>query len=183
MQGWQVGFQELNPDVTVEYDPIGSGGGREQFLSGGSNFAGSDAFLKDDEFEQSKERCAGDRGAINLPHYISPIAIPYNLLAVVDSLNLTPDVIGGIFANTITNWNDPAIADRQPRRRVARPGDQPGAPLRRVRHHRELHRLHGPGRARRRGRSVRSSCGTTTARAAAKAPRAPRGVVAAVGRR
>ena len=116
MQGWQVGFQELNPDATVEYDPIGSGGGREQFLSGGSDFAGSDAFLKDDEFEASKERCAGDGGAINLPHYISPIAIPYNLPGV-DSLNLTPDVIGGIFANTITNWNDPAIAERQPRRR------------------------------------------------------------------
>ncbi len=113
MQGWQVGFQELNPDVTIEYDPIGSGGGREQFLSGGSDFAGSDAFLKDDEFEASKERCAGDAGAINLPHYISPIAIPYNLPGV-DSLNLTPDVIGGIFANTITNWNDPAIAEINP---------------------------------------------------------------------
>ena len=113
MQGWQVGFQELNPDVTVEYDPIGSGGGREQFLSGGSTFAGSDAFLKDDEFEQSIERCAGDGGAINLPHYISPIALPYNVPGV-DSLNLTPDVIGGIFANTITNWNDPAIAEINP---------------------------------------------------------------------
>ena len=41
MQGWQVGFQELNPDVTVEYDPIGSGGGRERFLEGATSFAGS----------------------------------------------------------------------------------------------------------------------------------------------
>lgn len=113
MQGWQVGFQDLNPDVTVEYDPIGSGGGREQFLSGGSVFAGSDAFLKDDEFETSKERCAGDGGAINLPHYISPIAIPYNLDGV-DRLNLSPELIGGIFANTISNWNDPAIAELNP---------------------------------------------------------------------
>jgi len=113
MQGWQVGFQELNPDATIEYDPIGSGGGREQFLSGGSIFAGSDAFLKDDEFEASKERCAGEGGAINLPHYISPIAIPFNLSGV-DSLNLTPEVIGGIFANSISNWNDPAIADLNP---------------------------------------------------------------------
>jgi phosphate transport system substrate-binding protein len=113
MQGWQVGFQELNPDTTIEYDPSGSGGGREQFLAGGSSFAGSDAFLKDDEFEQSKERCAGDSGAINLPHYISPIAIPFNLSGV-DTLNLTPEVIGGIFANTITNWSDPVIADLNP---------------------------------------------------------------------
>ena len=114
MAGWQAGFQELNPDATVEYDPIGSGGGREQFLSGGSVFAGSDAFLKDDEFAQSQERCAGDGGAINLPHYISPIAIPYNLPSVEGTLNMTPEVIAGIFANEITNWDDPAIAEINP---------------------------------------------------------------------
>jgi len=113
MQGWQVGFQELNPDVTVEYDPIGSGGGRERFLEGATVFAGSDAFLKDDEFEASKERCAGDQGAINLPHYISPIAIPFNVDGV-DSLNLSPELIAGIFANEVTNWNDPAIAELNP---------------------------------------------------------------------
>ena len=115
MQGWQAGFQAANPDATVEYDPIGSGGGRETFLSGGSDFAGSDAALKDDEFEQSKDRCAGDQGAINLPHYISPIAIPYNLPSIEGStVNLTPELVAGIFANEITNWTDPAIAEVNP---------------------------------------------------------------------
>jgi len=115
MQGWQVGFQELNPDVTVEYDPIGSGGGRERFLEGATSFAGSDAALKDDEFEASIERCPGEQGAINLPHYISPIALPYNLPSIGDTqLNLTPELIAGIFANTITNWTDPAIAEVNP---------------------------------------------------------------------
>jgi len=115
MQGWQAGFQEVATDATVEYDPIGSGGGRETFLAGGSDFAGSDAFLKDDEFETSIERCSGEQGAINLPHYISPIALPYNLPSIEgETLNLTPDVIAGIFANEITNWNDPAIAADNP---------------------------------------------------------------------
>jgi phosphate transport system substrate-binding protein len=115
MQGWQAGFQELNPDATVEYDPIGSGGGRETFLSGGSDFAGSDAALKDDEYQQSIERCAGDQGAVNLPHYISPIALPYNLPSLEgETLNLSPEVIAGIFANEITVWNDPAIAADNP---------------------------------------------------------------------
>ncbi len=115
MQGWQAGFQGINPDTTVEYDPIGSGGGRETFLSGGSDFAGSDAALKDDEFAQSIDRCAGDLGAINLPHYISPIAIPYNLPSLEgETLNLSADVIAGIFANEITEWNDPAIAADNP---------------------------------------------------------------------
>ena len=115
MQGWQAGFQAENPDATVEYDPIGSGGGRETFLAGGSDFAGSDAALKDDEYQQSIERCAGDQGAVNLPHYISPIALPYNLPSLEgETLNLSPEVIAGIFANEITVWNDPAIAADNP---------------------------------------------------------------------
>jgi phosphate transport system substrate-binding protein len=115
MAGWQAGFQAANPDATVEYDPIGSGGGREQFLAGGSDFAGSDAALKDEEYQQSIERCEGDQGAVNLPHYISPIALPYNLPSLEgETLNLSPEVIAGIFANEITVWNDPAIAADNP---------------------------------------------------------------------
>jgi phosphate transport system substrate-binding protein len=115
MQGWIAGFQELNPGATVEYDPIGSGGGRETFLEGGSDFAGSDAALDEEEYQQSIDRCEGDQGAINLPHYISPIAIPYNLPSIEgETLNLSPEVIAGIFANEITNWNDAAIAADNP---------------------------------------------------------------------
>ena len=113
MQGWQAGFQTENPDATVEYDPVGSGGGRETFLAGGSDFAGSDAALKDEEYEASKDSCAGDMGAINLPHYISPIAVAYNLPGV-DELNLDPAVIAGIFTGAITSWDDPAIAADNP---------------------------------------------------------------------
>ncbi len=115
MAGWQAGWQRANPDATVEYDPIGSGGGRETFLAGGSDFAGSDSALKDEEYEASIDRCAGDGGAINLPHYISPIAIPYNLPSLEgETLNLSADVIAGIFANEITRWNDDAIAADNP---------------------------------------------------------------------
>lgn len=113
MAAWQAGFQAAYPDTTVEYDPIGSGGGREQFLAGATALAGSDAYLNDDEYQKSIERCAGDQGAINLPHYISPIAVAYNLPGVA-ALNLTPAAVAGIFAGTITNWNDPAIADANP---------------------------------------------------------------------
>src|SRR5262245_2549700 len=108
MQAWTVGFQEGNPDATVQYDPVGSGGGRTAFLSGGADFAGSDAALNDDDFAKSKERC-GDEGAIDLPHYISPIAIAFNLPGV-DSLKLTPATAAGIFTGKIKKWNDPALA-------------------------------------------------------------------------
>src|SRR3954454_21143281 len=60
MQGWTAGFNTAQPQVTVNYDPVGSGGGREQFLSGGVDFAGSDSPLStDEELPQAKKRCGG----------------------------------------------------------------------------------------------------------------------------
>ncbi len=110
-QAWVAGFAELQPGVTVNYDPIGSGGGREQFLAGGTVFAGSDAYLDDEELTLAQERCGGD--PVEFPVYVSPIAVAYNLPGV-DSLNLSPAAVAGIFAGTITTWNDPAIADDNP---------------------------------------------------------------------
>lgn len=107
---WIAGFQADNPDVTVTYDPIGSGGGRSQFLSGGVAFAGSDAVLDDEELAQSRDVCGPD-GAIDLPLYISPIAVIYHLEGVDEQLRLSPETIAGIFNQEITNWNDPAIAE------------------------------------------------------------------------
>jgi len=112
MQGWQAGFSTMQPDVTVNYDPVGSGGGREQFLAGGTDFAGSDAALSDDELTTATERC-GDAGVFELPNYISAIAVVYNLEGV-DDLNLSPATLAGIFAGTITTWNDPLIAADNP---------------------------------------------------------------------
>jgi phosphate transport system substrate-binding protein len=110
---WRAGFQEQNPDVTVNYDPIGSGGGREQFASGGFPFAGSDSYLTDDEDELSAatKRC-GDE-PIQVPNYISPIAVIYNVEGV-DNLQLSPDTLAMIFNNEITEWDDPAIAADNP---------------------------------------------------------------------
>jgi phosphate transport system substrate-binding protein len=110
MAAWQAAFQSANPDVTVNYDPVGSGGGREQFLAGGAIlFAGSDAALTDEELTKSKTRCAGGTGAIDLPVYVSPIAVAFNLPGVT-SLQMSADTIAKIFAGKIKKWNDPAIA-------------------------------------------------------------------------
>ncbi|TFV62949.1 UNVERIFIED_ORG: phosphate ABC transporter substrate-binding protein PstS [Bacillus sp. AZ43] len=112
MQGWTAGYSSVQPDVTVNYDPVGSGGGREQFLAGGTDFAGSDAALDDEELTQAEERC-GPSGVFELPNYISPIAVVYNLEGVED-LNLSAATVAGIFNQQITTWNDPAIAADNP---------------------------------------------------------------------
>lgn len=109
MEAWRAGFQSLNPDVTVNYDPVGSGGGRTQFLDGATSFAGSDSLMKEDEYALAVDRCEGDLGAIHLPTYISPIAVIFNLEGI-DSINMDADTIADIFNANITMWNDPAIA-------------------------------------------------------------------------
>lgn len=111
MEAWRAGFQSANPNVTVNYDPVGSGGGRTQFLDGATSFAGSDAQMDDEEYELAIARCDGESGAIHLPMYISPIAVIFNLEGV-DSLNMDADTIANIFNGTITSWDDAAIAEQ-----------------------------------------------------------------------
>ncbi|WP_309131369.1 phosphate ABC transporter substrate-binding protein PstS [Brevibacterium sp.] len=112
MDAWTADFATANSGVTVNYSPDGSGAGREQFLGGNAQFAGSDAHLDDDEAESAKEVC-GPEGAYEFPVYVSPIAVAFNLKGV-DSLNLSPETIAKIFKGEITNWNDKAIKADNP---------------------------------------------------------------------
>jgi phosphate transport system substrate-binding protein len=112
MTAWIAGYQGVQPGVTVQYDSIGSGGGRENIISGASDFAGSDAYLDEEEREAVKESC-GDGGAYHIPVYISPVAVPYNLPGV-DGLQLKPETLAKIMNQDITVWNDPAIAADNP---------------------------------------------------------------------
>lgn len=113
MEAWVAGFQEANPDATVSYDPVGSGGGREQFVSGGTVFGGTDAELADEELAAAQKRCGGADNLIEFPGYISPIAIVYNLEGV-EKLQLSPETLASVLKQEITNWNDPAIAQDNP---------------------------------------------------------------------
>ncbi|MCW2683343.1 MAG: Extra-cellular phosphate-binding protein [Blastococcus sp.] len=112
MEAWQAGFQGEYPDVQFSYDPVGSGGGREQFIGGSTDFAGSDSALDEEELAAARERCAGGE-IFQLPNYISPIAVLFNVEGV-DELNLTPQTIASIFTGAISTWNDPAIAAENP---------------------------------------------------------------------
>jgi phosphate transport system substrate-binding protein len=105
---WRQAFQTANSGVTVNYDPAGSGAGRTAFIGGGAQFAGSDAYLSDEELAGEFPLCADDAHPIDLPVYISPIAIAFNVEGV-DTLNLSADTVAGIFAGKITKWNDSAI--------------------------------------------------------------------------
>ncbi|HLV05045.1 phosphate ABC transporter substrate-binding protein PstS [uncultured Georgenia sp.] len=114
VQGWIAGFMDQHPDVTVTYDPTGSGTGREQFLNGTTLFAGTDSTLDEEELAAGVDRCFGGE-VIELPLYISPIAVIYNLPSVdAEHINMDPETIAGVFTGEITSWNDPAIAEANP---------------------------------------------------------------------
>ncbi|GAA2240270.1 phosphate ABC transporter substrate-binding protein PstS [Herbiconiux moechotypicola] len=112
-EAWIAAFQTANPDVTINYDPQGSGAGRESFISGAAAFAGSDSALSDDELAGEFGSCAPDTKAIDLPVYISPIAVVFNIEGV-DELNLDAVTLANIFNGSITTWNDPAIVALNP---------------------------------------------------------------------
>lgn len=113
-EGWIAGFQEIAPGVTVSYDPVGSGGGRSQFLDGTVLFAGSDSVMDEEEIASAQERCFGGE-ALELPLYISPIAVVYNLPDTgVEHIQLDAETIAKIFRGEIAAWDDPAITEQNP---------------------------------------------------------------------
>jgi phosphate transport system substrate-binding protein len=112
MNAWIASFQNANPDATLSYDPVGSGGGREQFIAGGTAFGGTDSAMDEAELADVAKRCAPGE-YIEIPVYISPIAVAYNVDGV-DELNLSASTMAKIFDSKITKWNDPAIASENP---------------------------------------------------------------------
>ncbi len=112
MDAWIGGFGLLHPNVQLQYSPDGSGAGRSALLAGAVDFAGSDAYLQEEEMDQAREVC-GPGGALDIPAYISPIAVAFNLPGI-DSLNMDAATIARIFRGEIETWNDPAIADQNP---------------------------------------------------------------------
>jgi phosphate transport system substrate-binding protein len=113
-EAWIAEFENANSGATVSYDAVGSGGGREQFIAGGVAYAGSDAALEEEEgeLEKAAKRCNPGK-LIEVPAYVSPIAIIYNLEGV-ESLQLDPETLAKIFNQEIDSWNDPAIAKDNP---------------------------------------------------------------------
>lgn len=112
-ESWVAGFQSLHPDVTINYDPTGSGTGRAQFFEGATGFAQSDSFFKDEELVLESPTCVPGTGVWEIPVYISPIAVMFNLEGIT-TLNMTPQTVAKIFTKQILRWDDPEIAQSNP---------------------------------------------------------------------
>jgi phosphate transport system substrate-binding protein len=96
--------------TTVNYNPIGSGGGIAQFTAGTVDFGASDAFMKPDEI-----KAAGKKGTpVHVPTVFGAITVAYNVPGLAKGLKLDGVTIADIFLGKVKKWNHPAIAKLNP---------------------------------------------------------------------
>ncbi len=101
-------YSEKHPDVTVNYQSIGSGGGIQQFTAGTVDFGASDVPMNAQELARAKSP------VLQIPITLGGAGIAYTLPGIAKGLHLTREVVADIYLGKITKWNDPAIAKLNP---------------------------------------------------------------------
>jgi phosphate transport system substrate-binding protein len=112
---WRVDYKTIKPEVDINYQSIGSGGGVKQFTAKTVDFGATDAPLTAQEMQSAP-------GAVHIPETIGSVVAAYNIPSIPDKgLKLTGEVLGDIFLGKITKWNDPKIQSLNPDKTL--PGD------------------------------------------------------------
>src|SRR5262252_8462675 len=101
---WFSDYHKAHPDVQINYQPIGSGGGIRQVLAGTVDFGASDGPMTDEQLSQAKMKI------LHVPTVLGAVVPAYNVPGVTGEVNFTPEVLAGIFLGKINNWNDKSIA-------------------------------------------------------------------------
>ena len=100
---WRVDYQKVQPEVNINYQSIGSGGGVKQFTEKTVDFGATDAPLTQNESQKAS-------GAVHIPETIGSVVAAYNIPSIPDKgLKLSGEVLADIFLGKITKWNDPKI--------------------------------------------------------------------------
>jgi phosphate transport system substrate-binding protein len=112
---WRVDYKNIKPNVNINYQSIGSGGGVKQFIEKTVDFGATDAPLTASEVQRAP-------GAVHIPETIGSVVAAYNILSMPNmGLKLTGPVLADIFLGKITKWNDPKIQSLNPG--VSLPGE------------------------------------------------------------
>lgn len=112
---WTYAYQYVDPSVAINYQGIGSGGGKKGIVDGTIDFAGSDSLLKDEEYAAGKDLQM-------YPMLAGAVAPIYNIKwakeapsgTTLPGLVLDRATLAGIYNATIKNWNAPAIVATNP---------------------------------------------------------------------
>lgn len=105
---WFDEFHKLHPNVQINYQSIGSGGGIRQLQAGTVDFGASDQPLTGDQLAKF------DNKPLHFPTVLGAVVPTYNVPGVNRELNFTPEALAGVFLGAVVKWNDPAIARANP---------------------------------------------------------------------
>ncbi|HEX4344541.1 MAG TPA: phosphate ABC transporter substrate-binding protein PstS [Solirubrobacteraceae bacterium] len=106
---WAARFKDKQ-GTTVNYDPVGSGGGVAQFQAGTVDFGASDAAMKDSEIKVAQKK--GD--PVHVPTVLGAVTVSYNVSGLKTGLKLDGATIADMFLGKVTSWNDKEIAATNP---------------------------------------------------------------------
>ena len=105
---WFSEYNKLHPDVQINYQSIGSGGGIRQVLNGTVDFGASDGPMTDEQLKEAKFKI------LHIPTVLGAVVPAYNVPGISGEVKFTPEALAGIFLGKVQNWNDPAIAKANP---------------------------------------------------------------------
>jgi len=105
---WFNEYRKARPDVQINYQSIGSGGGIRQVLAGTVDFGATDGPMSDEQLNQARTKI------LHIPTVLGAVVPAYNIPGVKQELKFTPEILAGIFLGKITHWNDAAIAKVNP---------------------------------------------------------------------
>ena len=105
---WFSEYHKLHPEIEINYQSIGSGGGIRQVVAGTVDFGASDGPMSDEQLAQAKTKI------LHVPTVLGADVPAYNISGVTTELKFTPEVLAAIFLGKIGSWNDPAIAKENP---------------------------------------------------------------------
>ncbi len=117
---WFIEYSQQHPEVKINYQSIGSGGGIRQVTDGTVDFGASDAVMTEQQIAEAKVKVTA------IPTVLGAVVPIYNLPGINAELKFSQDAIAGIYLGKITRWNDPYIARENPG--VSLP-DQPILPV------------------------------------------------------
>jgi phosphate transport system substrate-binding protein len=105
---WFSEYHKIHPDIEINYQSIGSGGGIRQVLAQTVDFGASDGPMSDEQLSQAKVKI------LHIPTVLGAVVPAYNVPGVSEELRFSPQVIADICLGKITTWNDPAIVKDNP---------------------------------------------------------------------
>src|SRR5215831_19773556 len=100
---WFSEYGKVHPDVQINYQSIGSGGGIKQLSAQTVFFGASDGPMTDEQLK-------GAPGPIlHFPTVLGGVVPIYNVDGITAPLKFNGKVLADIILGKITKWNDPAI--------------------------------------------------------------------------